>query len=587
MDTILELLLDASIRAILIAAAVGGILRALRVKSPGAAHKAWTGVLLIMLLLPALSFWAPRLPIPILPSVSIHREIQDHSPALSDSFSRGKIAEGRSAGLKASGASGPATPDLMKKKPDAGPTMFQAILAVYFTGFCYFALRLLTGMRLSHRLGRNAQRDARGFYYSGCTVPLTMGLFRTRILLPEDAKRWDPQKLEAVLDHESEHVRRHDSLVAWLALLNRCIFWFHPVAWWLRGKLTALAEEACDEKVLARGHDSGAYAGYLLEFARSVREKKTLVPLGVAPFHGSRLTHRIRRIVTPVRTPPVSRGRLVAVAALCVLAALVPAVVEPARVHTTPVRPNEPYGAVPSDAAAVPSRQSSTDSSNSRDENLYETGLKLLETHQYKEARQVFENLMEAFPESGFAAPSLLAIADSFYNEGGAKNLDEALYNYYRYLILFPVGPKADEIELKTIALNAKRISGTAQYYAGTRISYDFILGIYSDRKSDSYKHFMERDGVNAYDPFTAEEIINRFLKKYPDSDLVPTAKQALLDVRENLAYGYFIVAGSEYDRGDYVRSLSHLKTIIDRYPAFSRIDEVRQLYESLSHAGR
>ena len=43
-----------------------------------------------------------------------------------------------------------------------------------------------------------------------------------------------------------------------------------PLAWWLERHLSALAEEACDAAVLARGHDPYEYSGYLLELARSV-----------------------------------------------------------------------------------------------------------------------------------------------------------------------------------------------------------------------------------------------------------------------------------------------------------------------------
>src|SRR5512140_2695582 len=57
--------------------------------------------------------------------------------------------------------------------------------------------------------------------------------------------------------------RRRDPLVEWLALLNRAVFWFHPLAWWLERKLSALAEDACDAAVLRGGHDAHAYSEYL------------------------------------------------------------------------------------------------------------------------------------------------------------------------------------------------------------------------------------------------------------------------------------------------------------------------------------
>ncbi len=50
-------------------------------------------------------------------------------------------------------------------------------------------------------------------------------------------------------------------MVQWVALLNRAIFWFHPLAWWLERRLSALAEEACDDAVLKQGQDPVQYLG--------------------------------------------------------------------------------------------------------------------------------------------------------------------------------------------------------------------------------------------------------------------------------------------------------------------------------------
>lgn len=49
-----------------------------------------------------------------------------------------------------------------------------------------------------------------------------------------------------MLTHEREHVRRRDPLVRWLALLNRCVFWFHPLAWWLERPRAAQPSPYCD-----------------------------------------------------------------------------------------------------------------------------------------------------------------------------------------------------------------------------------------------------------------------------------------------------------------------------------------------------
>jgi outer membrane assembly lipoprotein YfiO len=625
MDTILKLLLDGSIRTIAIAIAVSCVLRAMRVKSPAVAHHAWTGVLLMMLFLPVLSLWAPRIAIPILPSTSISREIRKHPLPLSGSSLREKSGARESVATMVSDASVSPMPDSVRTQPysESGIFPIASVFVVYFIGFCFFAARLLTGTALSHRLRRSAQWNERGFYESSCTVPLTIGLFRSRILLPVDSRYWNPEKLEAVLTHESEHARRHDPLVAWLALLNRCIYWFHPVAWWLCGKLTALAEQACDARVLVSGHDSSAYVEYLLEFARFVREKRRLVPSGGSRFHGSKLALRIHRIMVSAQTPSMSCGRLTAVAALCAFAALVPAITELARAHA------EPFRLIPAFAPALPGlrgkppqsdqvraqaattygsnlsnvsqgtvfpvgeagqlRPTKSDFSNSPDEGLYKTGLRLLDMHRYKEARQVFEKIIATFPDSGFEAASCLSIADSFYNEGGTENLGQALYNYARFLIRFPENPKAEEAEVKLIALQAKMANAPGnnigQFYASKALlDFQIFVGESTDR--GSYNRSNAKEAIYAYHPYEAEKVINRFLQKHPASDLVPIAKQALLDIQENLADGNYRVAQFYADRGDYSGALLRLKTIIDTYPNFSRMDEIKQLYESLSAAG-
>ena len=59
--------------------------------------------------------------------------------------------------------------------------------------------------------------------------------------------KWDGPHLNAkgneiavetlVLAHEGEHARQRDPLIVALALLNRAVFWFHPLAWWLESRV--------------------------------------------------------------------------------------------------------------------------------------------------------------------------------------------------------------------------------------------------------------------------------------------------------------------------------------------------------------
>ncbi len=61
--------------------------------------------------------------------------------------------------------------------------------------------------------------------------------------------------LAAVLAHEHEHIARRDNLKAHVHQLVEILFWFHPLVWFIGRKQRDERERACDEAVLARGHD--------------------------------------------------------------------------------------------------------------------------------------------------------------------------------------------------------------------------------------------------------------------------------------------------------------------------------------------
>ncbi len=123
----------------------------------------------------------------------------------------------------------------------------------------YLVRRLLDG---------TIEVEGRGFCESASiAVPLTVGWMRPKVLLPAGWREWDHAKLDAVLAHECSHVRRRDALVAVAAGLNRCLFWFHPLAWWLERRLALLAEQACDDACISALGDREEYARILIDMA--------------------------------------------------------------------------------------------------------------------------------------------------------------------------------------------------------------------------------------------------------------------------------------------------------------------------------
>lgn len=101
----------------------------------------------------------------------------------------------------------------------------------------------------------------------GLRTPLTYGLLRPVILLPEDAEGWDAERLGMVLCHELVHIRRFDSVLKKLAVLALCVHWWNPAVWLMAALLDRDMELACDGAVVEQlGPESRArYARLLID----------------------------------------------------------------------------------------------------------------------------------------------------------------------------------------------------------------------------------------------------------------------------------------------------------------------------------
>jgi bla regulator protein BlaR1 len=126
--------------------------------------------------------------------------------------------------------------------------------------------------------------------------PGVFGIFRPVLLLPEGIlDRLTGAQLEAILAHEMCHVRRRDNLTFALHMLVETLFWFHPLVWWIQGRLVEERELACDEAVLKSGNEAEAYAEGILNVCRSYVESPLACAAGVS---GADLKKRVARIMT-------------------------------------------------------------------------------------------------------------------------------------------------------------------------------------------------------------------------------------------------------------------------------------------------
>ena len=75
-----------------------------------------------------------------------------------------------------------------------------------------------------------------------------------------------------------------------------------------------------------------------------------------------------------------------------------------------------------------------------------------------------------------------------------------------------------------------------------------------------------------------AEDEYRKVILQYPDSKLVPEAKQRLLEVQEVLADREFGIGRFYYLRESYPASIARLQSLVEKYPLYSRADEALYL---------
>lgn len=291
----LRLLFDVSLRSIALALFAAGLLRLFRVTDHNARHRVWSLVLAAMFFLPLLQFVSPVIHVPAtaaslfqfaseqsaagaaqgLGEVIESPDLPEVDPAIerehrasATSLSLAGSSDDRRAGIVVS-------PDAatLTERPDWLSWKIAIFLAYAIVAVALIA-RLVTGMWAARRMTQRSRRidpaliDGRiAFECDAIQVPLTTGFVSPRILLPTDWQSWNEDLLESVLNHEQAHLLRRDNLITVLSEANRCLYWFHPLAWLLRRELAMLAELICDDYAIAAAPDRRQYAQHLLEIA--------------------------------------------------------------------------------------------------------------------------------------------------------------------------------------------------------------------------------------------------------------------------------------------------------------------------------
>ncbi len=292
------------LRSTILAAACGLLLWVFRVKAAEIRHLLWRAVLVALLVLPVLQIVTP----PLRRASQVVWQVES---TVIPTLPQGKVSTGQAAQNAPESA---VSPEASRGRYP----WFLTIVAVYVLVTFGFLARLAAGLfrlkwvmresefiadaslrRLAHEiwLQNGAGLKPRVRLSAKIVVPVAVEFGEVEILLPHSWVGWGEEKLRAVMMHEMAHVARGDPSTAFLASLASCLFWFHPLSWFLQRQLIALAEEACDEIALRTVSGPERYAHILMDFAKDVaRERVRMLGLASAAVHEAQIKKRLERV---------------------------------------------------------------------------------------------------------------------------------------------------------------------------------------------------------------------------------------------------------------------------------------------------
>jgi beta-lactamase regulating signal transducer with metallopeptidase domain len=99
------------------------------------------------------------------------------------------------------------------------------------------------------------------------SAPATVGWLRPVILLPAEWRSWDESERRSVLAHEWAHVCRRDYLAALVAHICVAVHFYHPLVYWLAGRLHLQQELEADALGARCAGGSGPYLRALANLA--------------------------------------------------------------------------------------------------------------------------------------------------------------------------------------------------------------------------------------------------------------------------------------------------------------------------------
>jgi outer membrane protein assembly factor BamD len=190
------------------------------------------------------------------------------------------------------------------------------------------------------------------------------------------------------------------------------------------------------------------------------------------------------------------------------------------------------------------------------DKELFDKAMVAMKKGRFDVARLDLQTMLNTYPESEYRMRAKLAVGDSWFKEGGTAALTQAEAEYKDFITFFPNAPEAAEAQMKV---------------------------------ADIYYQQMEKPDRDYNNAERAEQEYRNMINQFPDSTLVPRAKQKLRETQEVLAERETQIGLFYESRENYSAAIARLQTVVDTYPLYSKSDQallaIGDSYAGVAHS--
>ena len=188
------------------------------------------------------------------------------------------------------------------------------------------------------------------------------------------------------------------------------------------------------------------------------------------------------------------------------------------------------------------------------DKVLFDKSVADIERGRYEVARLTLQTLINTYDTSEYLAKAKLAIADSWFREGGSNGMAQAEAEYKDFILFYPTMEESAESQEKICMIHYKQ---------------------------------MQKPDRDINQAMRAEEECRQMLTQFPNSKFAPQVGQLLRNIQEAIAEGEYRVGSFYHKKGSFPAAANRLQTLTDHYPIYSQADEALwQLGDAYSKMG-